>query len=234
MLTTPADVVTSHTAPAVSAIGVVAAEPRLRRRVVSALENSTVAVAVVADDLDALSEACPVESYDAVVVHLSARREGEGVRSIRAASDAFAGVPLVVVAAGGDSWLRRLLRAGAVGFVREEAVEGALAVTVQAVLAGQTAVPLELGHHVRETALSHRERQILGMVVLGFTNGEIARRFYLAESTVKSHLSASFRKLGVHSRKEAAALILDPDGGLGTGILGMTSGDALRVDEVES
>jgi DNA-binding NarL/FixJ family response regulator len=57
------------------------------------------------------------------------------------------------------------------------------------------------------------------MVVLGLTNGEIAHKLRLSESTVKSHLSSSFTKLGVRSRGEAASLILDPAAGLGTGIL---------------
>jgi DNA-binding NarL/FixJ family response regulator len=38
----------------------------------------------------------------------------------------------------------------------------------------------------------------------------IARDLGLAESTIKSHLSSAFAKLGVASRAEAAALILDP------------------------
>jgi hypothetical protein len=60
------------------------------------------------------------------------------------------------------------------------------------------------------------------MVVLGLRNGEIARRLCLAESTVKTHLSVAFRKLGVRSRKEATTAILDPDSGFGYGILGIT------------
>jgi DNA-binding NarL/FixJ family response regulator len=149
---------------------------------------------------------------------------------MRAASEALVGVPLVVVSVGIDSWLRRLMRAGAMGFVHEDQVERALAPTVSAVVAGQTAIPLSLAHHVRESALSHRERQILELVALGFTNTEIARRCFLAESTIKTHLSAGFRKLGVHSRKDAAALILDPDGGFATGILGLAAGDAEREE----
>ena len=44
---------------------------------------------------------------------------------------------------------------------------------------------------------------------MGFTNSEIGARMFLAESTVKSHLSSSYSKLGVRSRSEAVSLLLD-------------------------
>ena len=58
-------------------------------------------------------------------------------------------------------------------------------------------------------SLTPRERQVLGSVVTGRTNAQIADQLGLAESTVKSHLSSAFAKLGVASRAEAAALIRD-------------------------
>jgi DNA-binding CsgD family transcriptional regulator len=61
---------------------------------------------------------------------------------------------------------------------------------------------------------SLREKQVLQLVADGLTNAEIACRLFLSESTVKSHLSSSFRKLGVSSRSEAAAVVLDADHGL--------------------
>jgi DNA-binding NarL/FixJ family response regulator len=61
---------------------------------------------------------------------------------------------------------------------------------------------------------SHRERQVLALLVRGLGNRQIASHLFLAESTVKSHLSSAFQKLGVRSRKEAAALLMDPDEGL--------------------
>ena len=57
---------------------------------------------------------------------------------------------------------------------------------------------------------------------MGFSNAEIARKLFVTEATVKSHLSSSFAKLGVRSRAEATARILDPEHGLGTGILAIS------------
>ena len=56
------------------------------------------------------------------------------------------------------------------------------------------------------------------LVVAGLTNPQIAAELFLAESTVKSHLSSGFGKLGVSSRSEAVAVILDPERGRGLGI----------------
>ena len=56
---------------------------------------------------------------------------------------------------------------------------------------------------------------MLGSVVTGRTNAQIADELGLAESTVKSHLSSAFAKLGVASRAEAAALIRDQLNGPG-------------------
>jgi DNA-binding NarL/FixJ family response regulator len=131
-------------------------------------------------------------------------------------------VVLVCTSANGKN-VRRAIDTGIDGLVLEDQVDEALAVTIRTALAGQVAVPRELRAGVVKPSLSFREKQILGLVVMGFTNGEIGNRLYLAESTVKSHLSSAFNKLGVRSRSEAAAIILDPHGSLGTGILSITS-----------
>ena len=112
------------------------------------------------------------------------------------------------------SLVRKALRSGVDGFVSQSDVDQALTVTLAAVLAGQLSVPHTVRDRIAWTTVSIRERQVLQLVAAGLTNAEIADRLYLSESTVKSHLSTSFRKLGVSSRAEAADAVLDPDHGL--------------------
>lgn len=116
---------------------------------------------------------------------------------------------------------RQALAAGAVGIVLAENLAKSLPACVGAVLAGQVCVPRREARQVDPSTLSPREKQILGMVVMGYMNGEIAERLFVAESTVKSHLSSAFGKLEVRSRGEAVELILDSERGLGIGILGL-------------
>jgi len=135
----------------------------------------------------------------------------------------LAGTRLVVVGPrDAASSVRSALEAGADGMVFEHEVDRALVPTLQAVLAGQVAVPAVHRRDIGMPSFTAREKQVLGMVVLGLTNKEIGARLYLADSTVKSHLSSVFTKLGVRSRHEAASLILDPSSKLGLGILGLS------------
>jgi DNA-binding NarL/FixJ family response regulator len=55
-------------------------------------------------------------------------------------------------------------------------------------------------------ALTPRETDVLRATARGLSNKGIARELDLAEVTVKLHLSAIFRKMGVRSRTEAAML----------------------------
>ena len=115
--------------------------------------------------------------------------------------------------------VRRSLQAGAHAVVPRAQVESALIPSIGAALAGQIVMPALARRGGQPEVLTTREKQILGLVVMGMTNAEIAGKLFLAESTVKSHLSSAFAKLGVSSRSEAANLILDPQSGAGLGIL---------------
>jgi DNA-binding NarL/FixJ family response regulator len=129
---------------------------------------------------------------------------------------------VVVICGRVERWgVRAALIAGAVGVVLSNTVESALIPCLRAVQADQICVPRGNGRQIEPPALSAREKQVLGLVVMGFMNGQIAEQLFLAESTVKSHLSSAFGKLGVRSRNEATKLILDPERGFGMGILAL-------------
>lgn len=133
---------------------------------------------------------------------------------------------LVVPAAATTREMKASLRTGVAGLVRDSEIGVNLAATVRAVRGGQLVVPLELGLQIAKPVLSRRQKQVLGLVVLGLSNGEIAAKLHLSEHTVKCHLYSGFRKLGVSSRDEAVATILDPESGLGTGILSISEAES--------
>ena len=173
------------------------------------------------------------------------RRIEQTLRGVTDAESGDAHVVVVAVAAGDDTALARARRrhpgasvvvvaaAGAAapeaadveGLVPEALLETALEPAVRCVAAGLRVLPENAVPAHRRPALSRRERQVLGLVVMGLANREIAATLHLAEATVKSHLRSSFRKLAVRSRNEAVAAILDPRGGLGLGVLAISDAD---------
>ena len=169
------------------------------------------------EDVDAPIGAKP----NTQVVLLSRAKAPERIRDVRAVAEKNSKARIVasMPTDAPNASLRRALLAGAAGLVLDADLDRALVATGHAVLAGQLAVPSRLMRQIAPRPLSYREKQILGLVVLGFTNREIADKLFLAESTVKTHLSSSFAKLDAHSRSEAAARILDPEAGYGVGIL---------------
>jgi DNA-binding NarL/FixJ family response regulator len=148
-----------------------------------------------------------------------------GVAEIRRLVQQLSPTSLVVVApASTGQAVRRALAAGACGLVYDTEIEAALAPVVRAAVLGYLSIPRASQRCLERPELSGRERQVLHGAVLGRSNAEIAQELFLAESTVKSHLSAVFRKLGVHSRSEAAALVLDPEETLAPLVFGPQDG----------
>jgi DNA-binding NarL/FixJ family response regulator len=108
---------------------------------------------------------------------------------------------------------RAALQAGASGFVHAEMMPDQLMRALTVAAKGELVAPRELLRYVLSEdepanlgSLSARQREILGHVVEGLSNAEIGRRLYLSESTIKQHLRAAYKLLGVSNRTEAANL----------------------------
>jgi DNA-binding NarL/FixJ family response regulator len=205
-------------------VGLVGGGETTRARVRELLRSEGLSLLLEADTIEQLASDPEHRDLDAIVIRLG-RARGEILDAFSLARSRFAATPIVGLwpnAQRSDD--RRALKTGIDGLLQEEQIESALVPTIHAVCAGIVCFPRGVTLNHPRTALSAREKQVLGMLIMGFTNAEIGRRLYLAESTVKSHLSSAYLKLGVRSRKDAAALILDPDAGLGTGILALQAG----------
>jgi DNA-binding NarL/FixJ family response regulator len=130
--------------------------------------------------------------------------------------------PVVLVCETFDpTRLSALVAAGIRGVAVRADADRSLLATIAAVSLGQVCFPQHPGLATTRPVLSIREKQVLGLVALGLANGEIADRLVVAQSTVKSHLTSAFAKLGVRSRHEAAHLVVNPDSGLGLGFLSL-------------
>jgi DNA-binding NarL/FixJ family response regulator len=109
---------------------------------------------------------------------------------------------------------RAAFEIGARGFIHAGMAPDEVAQAVEATANGEPVVPRELlldlivgKERVDLNVLSARQKEILDLVVDGLSNAQIARRLYLSESTVKQHLRAAYKILGVKNRTSAANLI---------------------------
>jgi DNA-binding NarL/FixJ family response regulator len=143
-----------------------------------------------------------------------AGRSQEALELIRAIKEARSEITIIVLTVRMDGpWLARALEAGASGAISKSVHPTALATLVREAMSGHIVHSLESvvadsepppaagnGHH---STLTDREQQILQLVASGATNGEIARRLWITQQTVKFHVSNIYRKLDVANRTEA-------------------------------
>ncbi|HYA10028.1 MAG TPA: response regulator transcription factor [Gaiellaceae bacterium] len=181
-----------------------------------------IAAVLAADGLHVVPEGEPAAAADAVVIALEEARGADLDLVSALRSRTPGGAVVVLISSPTHATVRRLLDAGADGIVDPEQIE-ALPRAIQACWAGQLVLPRSFRDSFGRRVLTRREKQVLGLVVMGLSNAEIARRLHLSQSTVKCHLTSSFAKLGARSRSEATALIVDPVRGFGLGVLALTT-----------
>jgi DNA-binding NarL/FixJ family response regulator len=134
----------------------------------------------------------------------------------------YPGVPLLVFGSHLDLGLAcAALKNGADGFVHAQMDPAQVLSAVEVVQKGELAAPRQLlGYFLSQNEnpkigdLTARGREILELVVEGLSNAEIARRLYLTESTIKQHLRAVYKELGVRNRTQAAKTMREHAGGV--------------------
>jgi DNA-binding NarL/FixJ family response regulator len=137
-----------------------------------------------------------------------------GVDGIVRLTSAAPRTPVVVVSSlSDDRVIASALRAGASGFIPKDSPRDVLVGAVRAVLRGATWTPegfipdSDAGSRddplARLKDLTPQQMRILQLVCEGKLNKQIAYDLGIAETTVKAHISAILRKLGVQSRTQA-------------------------------
>ena len=122
-----------------------------------------------------------------------------------------------------EQYLYEALRAGARGYLLKRIDGKELVHQLQRVYAGEIVIEPTLAGRVAAAAaridagefwpgarlgLTHRESEVLSLIVAGLSNSAIAGRLIVGEETVKSHVRAVYRKLEVTDRAGAVARAL--------------------------
>jgi DNA-binding NarL/FixJ family response regulator len=154
----------------------------------------------------------------------------DGVAATRQLSQACPACRVILLTTfDDDEYVFEGLRAGAVGYLLKDVSLPKLLEAIQATargetflqpsvaakvvaeftrLTGQVTVPDPAGeqaaNHALAEPLSERELEILRLVAAGGSNREIANQLFIAEGTVKNHISNILGKLGVRDRTQAA------------------------------
>jgi two-component system, NarL family, response regulator LiaR len=160
-------------------------------------------------------EACQRTDPDVVLMDLIMPGMG-GVAATRAIRKAQPHIQVVALTSFlEEDLVASALEAGAISYLLKNVSAQQLADAIRAAKIGRSTLAPEaaqaLIHVVSRPPtpgqdLTAREREVLGLMVEGLTNSEIAERLVVSRSTVKNHVSSILSKLGVSRRTEAVLL----------------------------
>jgi DNA-binding NarL/FixJ family response regulator len=150
--------------------------------------------------------------------------DSDGLDLLHDMKERWPNVPVIMLTSFDHAqYVRRALAEGAAGYMLKDATPEDLEQAIKVAMSGGGNVlspkviqnlfeamdgttPVENGEAPSRptSALTQRENDILALLAEGRSNRDISRALYLSEKTVKAHLAAIFRKLGVSNRTQAA------------------------------
>jgi DNA-binding NarL/FixJ family response regulator len=147
----------------------------------------------------------------------------DGLELLRAIKGEWEEMPVIMLSTYENApYVKRALADGAAGYLLKDATPEDLSQAINVAMSGsgnvlsprviqnlfedQEATNASSNGRRSEYSLTQREHDILALLAEGRSNREIAGRLYLSEKTVKAHLAAIFRKLGVTNRTQAAMM----------------------------
>lgn len=190
------------------------------------VRSGLVAFLMAFDDLELVGEAangkqafdqCAQLHPDVVLMDLL-MPDMDGAAATRTIRDQYPHIQVIALTSFREEALvQSVLQAGAIGYLLKSITADELAAAIRAAHAGRFTLAPEVAQTLVQAMnhapaprydLTSRERQVLALVVKGLNNVEIAERLMISRSTVKFYVSSIFAKLGVSSRVELVALVL--------------------------
>lgn len=176
--------------------------------------------ALVAQAVDGVEAVAACEDHDPDVLVLDMRMpklDGLGVlRELATRGNQPA--TLVLTTFDDDEAARHAIAAGARGFLLKDVTRATLVKAVRTVASGQSMISPAVTDGVHravdrdDTAadrLSAREREVLRLMAAGYSNREIAKALFVADGTVKNHVSNILTKLATRDRTRAVLRALE-------------------------
>ncbi|MGN7702658.1 response regulator [Cellulosimicrobium sp. 22601] len=181
-------------------------------------------ITVVAEAEDGMTALAAVREHEPDVVLLDLRMpRHDGIWALEAMAESGHDVPVLVLTTfDDDALVLRALRAGARGYLLKDVTLEQLTGAVRALATGGTLVQPSITDRLLRAVragtvpaddlddgtgpvqeLTDRELEVLRLVAAGFSNREIAHALFLAEGTVKNHVSTVLLKLGTRDRTRA-------------------------------
>jgi DNA-binding NarL/FixJ family response regulator len=193
-------------------------------RMILSVEDDVEVVGEAADGAEALERARQTRPD---VVLMDVQMPGtDGIEATRQVVAEDLGKVVILTTFDRDDYLFDALRAGASGFLLKNSDPETLVEAVRAVADGHALLAPEVTKRViqRMTAsdsvqpaptdqapglelLTDREREVLVLVAEGLSNAEIARRLFVGEATVKTHVSSCLAKLQLRDRVQAVVWV---------------------------
>jgi DNA-binding NarL/FixJ family response regulator len=191
--------------------------PLFRAALKQAVSQAVPGVEIVeADTLAAVQEAVDKHSDADLVlldIHMPGANGFSGLVFLRGQNP---GIPVVVVSGSEEVHvMQRAIEYGASGFIPKSAPLDVIAEAITAVLQGEEWLPREIAESLHDIApqdqqfaqalvsLTPQQFRVLTMLTEGLLNKQIAYELSVSEATIKAHVTAILRKLGVHSRTQA-------------------------------
>lgn len=183
------------------------------------------------DDVEVIAEASSgfecldlLEKISPDLIFMDVRMSGiSGIEATRLVCDKYPHVKVIMLTIyEDDKYVTEALQAGAKGYILKKVNRDELIKVIHHVMEGRAfldptvtaiivnrferhEIPFERGEKAQ---LTQRELEVLKWMVDGLTDRKIAESLYISKHTVRSHIKSLYRKLGVSSKSQAVAKVV--------------------------